>query len=85
MRLDGESKAYPFSAMGERAVINERVGGVDIAVVWDRASVLVVPYARVVGGQTLTFDPVAVADFPFSGLCDRETGTLWDARGLALE
>ena len=85
VRLDGESKAYPFSAMGERAVINDRVGGVDIAVVWDRASVLVVPYARVVDGQTLTFDPVAVADFPFFGLRDRETGTLWDARGLALE
>ena len=85
VRLDGESKAYPFSAMGERAVINDRVGGVDIAVVWDRASVLVVPYTRVVDGQTLTFDPVAVADFPFFGLRDRETGTLWDARGLALE
>ena len=55
VRLDGESKAYPFSAMGERAVINDRVGGVDIAVVWDRASVLVVTCARVVDGQTLTF------------------------------
>ena len=32
VRLDGAPKAYPFSAMGERAVINDQVGVVDLAV-----------------------------------------------------
>jgi hypothetical protein len=85
VRLDGEPKAYPFFAMGERAVINDQVGGVDIAVVWDRASYLAIPYARQVEDQSLTFDQAEMDEFPFFGMRDRETGTLWDVRGLAVE
>ncbi len=85
VRLDGEPKAYPFSAMGKRAVINDRVGGVDLAVVWDRTSNFAIPYAREVDGRSLSFDLVEFPEFPFIGLRDRETETLWDVRGLAVE
>jgi len=84
VRLDGEPKAYPLSAMGDRALINDRVGGVDIAVLWDRRSYLAIPYAREVNGRSLTFDIDVGADFPF-GMRDRETDTVWSATGLALE
>ena len=73
VRLDGEPMAYPFSAMGARAVINDQVGGVDIVVLWDRDSYLAIPYA------------CSVQVFPYVGMRDRETGTLWDVRGLAVE
>ena len=85
VRLDGAPKAYPFSAMGERAVINDQVGGVDLAVVWDRASNLAIPYAREVDGRSLHFELVESEEFPFIGLRDQETATLWDVRGLAVE
>jgi len=85
VRLDGEPMAYPFSAMGARAVINDQVGGVDIVVLWDRDSYLAIPYARSVQGRILSFEPVEVEVFPYVGMRDRETGTLWDVRGLAIE
>ena len=85
VRLDGEPMAYPFSEMGERAAINDEVGGVDIVVVWDRASHLAIPYAREVDGQSLTFKLTEFAEFPYIGLRDEETETLWDVRGLAVE
>ena len=84
VRLDGEPMAYPFSAMGARAVINDQVGGVDIVVLWDRDSYLAIPYARSVQGRILSFEPVEVEVFPYVGMRDRETGTLWDVRGLSL-
>ena len=84
VRLDGEAKAYPFSSMDARSVINDRVGGVDIAVLWDRQSTLAIPYAREVNGRTLTFDIDMDVGFPF-GMKDQETGTVWNANGLAVE
>ncbi len=53
VRLNGEPRAYLFEKMGERAVINDHLGGVDTLVVWDRA----LPYSREVDGQSLTFGP----------------------------
>ena len=85
VRLAGDPKAYPFSEMGERAVINDQVGGVDIAVVWDRRRHLAIPYAREVGGRSLNFELVDDEQFPVIGLRDRETQSLWDLRGLAVE
>ena len=85
VRLDGEPMAYPFSAMGAPAVINDQVGGVDIVVLWDRDSYLAIPYARSVQGRMLSFESVEIEAFPFVGMRDRETGTLWDVRGLAIE
>ena len=84
VRMDGEAKAYPFDAMGQQAVINDEVGGVDIVVVWDRDSNIAIPFAREVDGQTLTFDIDADGAWPI-GFRDRETGTLWNVRGESVE
>jgi len=84
VRLDGEAKAYPLEAMGERAVINDQVGGVDIVVVWDRDRYLAIPYAREVEGQSLSFEVEPDVGFPLS-LRDLETGTLWDVNGVGVE
>jgi hypothetical protein len=83
VRLDGQTKAYPFSALPSQAALNDQVGGVDLVVVWDRAANLAIPYARQVGDQVLTFDVEQDGAFPMS-LRDRETRSLWNVNGLAL-
>ena len=84
VRLNGQAMAYSFADMGAQAVVNHQVGGVDIAVVWDQANYLAIPYARYANGQTLSFDLELSSGFPFN-LRDRETGTLWDIKGTAVE
>ena len=84
VRLNGEPKAYLFDKMGERAAINDQLGGVDILVVWDQDSYLALPYSREVDGQSLTFEIEPGEGFPFS-LVDDETGSLWDINGVAID
>ena len=84
VRLDGHARAYLFDEMGDQAAINDQVGGVDIVVLWDRASSLAIPYASEVDGQSLSFEIDDSTGFPFS-LVDRETGSLWNARGEAID
>ncbi len=83
VRLNGEAKAYVFEEMGDRVIIHDHLGGVDILVVWDQESYLALPYSREVEGQSLTFEIVADG-FPFS-LIDSETGSLWDINGVATD
>ncbi|MBT5059055.1 MAG: DUF3179 domain-containing protein [Gemmatimonadetes bacterium] len=84
LRIDSQTLAFPFSEMGERAAINETVGGFDVLVAYDADSHLAIPYSRQVDGRTLTFDLADAEDlFPF-GLRDRETGTLWDVKGQGI-
>ncbi len=85
VRLDGHAMAYPLDRLGENAVLNDRVGGVDIAVVWDREHHLAIPYARQVGARVLSFERMESEVFPFFGLRDRETGTSWTVQGEAIE
>ncbi len=85
LRIDSETLAFPFSEMGERAVINETVVGSDVLVAYDADSHLAIPYSRQVDDLILTFDLADAEDlFPF-GLRDQETGTLWDIKGLGIE
>lgn len=83
VRVDGQAMAFPFKEMfgPKRRVINQSVGGLEIAVVYDSDARLAIPYARRVDGRVLTFDLVdeGTSAFVFS---DRETGTRWDVKGL---
>ena len=84
VRLEGEVKAYPFKNMGNRQVINDQVGRVSIAVVWDRGARLAIPFARHLGDQILSFEIVESSGFPFH-IKDLETSTVWNLNGLAIE
>ena len=84
LRLNGQAKAYPFASMGSRQLINDRVGGIEVAVLWDRGTHLALPYSRWVGEELLNFDIDQSDGFPFN-MVDRETGTRWNANGVALE
>jgi hypothetical protein len=70
--------------MGERIVINDRLGGQDILVVWDQESFLALPYWRAVNGRSLTVEIDPSKGFPFS-LVDAETGSRWNVQGVATD
>lgn len=86
--LDGDAKAYGFRAMEDRPLVNDRVGGRPLLVVFDEPSRTGVVFSREVGDRTLTFEPTGGEpgrDGPGMLMLDRETGTRWDAlEGTAL-
>ena len=86
IRFGTIAKAYPFSALGEEAVINDDVAGNPIVVAFYAKEKLALPYSRIVDSQTLTFEKTASLDpvFPFM-LKDRETDSTWNLLGEAVE
>ena len=83
LRVDGDAIAFPFDEMDHQQIINTTVGGLEVAIAWDSSTRMAIPFARRAGEQSLTFK-IVNKGFPFS-MRDRETGTLWDIRGLAVE
>ncbi len=85
VRFIEKPKAYPASALGDEAVINDTLAGRNIVVVWYGAEQMAVAFSRDYGQQTLVFDriPSASQTYPFM-LRDRETLTTWDLKGRAI-
>ena len=95
VRLDGATKAYPFSVISEERAVNDEVADTPVLVVYgadDTASVLdsgdvttgravgvALAFRRTVGGQVLTFEAGDEDRF-----VDRETGSTWDLFGIAV-
>lgn len=91
--LNGEAVAYPYDVLGEVNVINDVVGGNDVAVFWTEgtASALdtgnipegrevgsAVAYSRILDGATLDFE------FKDGKNIDTQTGSKWNIFGLAI-
>jgi len=81
---DQIARAYPYEALGERAVVNDELAGRGVLVVFDREARMALAFDREVEGQVLTFEAVEGDGFPFR-LRDRETGSLWTLDGRAVE
>ena len=100
LRVAGESRAYPFSRMPAKAVINDRVDDRDVLVLYDAETATAIPYSRVVRGQVLSFRILSrTSDLRLSSgvrraqpsrrslplaFADVETGSEWNMRGEAL-
>jgi hypothetical protein len=96
VRVDGESKAYPFSQIAEARAVNDNLSGTPLLVVYgaeDTVSVLDtsdvtsgravgvgLAFARTVDDRVLTF--ASIGDDRFR---DEETGSVWDLFGEAIE
>lgn len=91
--IGGEPVAYTFERLSEERVINDRVGGVEVAAFWqpgvtsalDQRSIdesrdvgMAALYSRTVEGQVLTF---RLADD--GTIQDEETGRSWNVFGTA--
>lgn len=74
-------KAYPFSRLAARPVINDNVNGRDVLIVSDPSSKLAIPYDRSVNGLILNFK--ISSENPFQ-MIDNETGSVWNLKGEAL-
>ncbi len=74
VRLGGEVKAYSFTALGRDRVVNDKVGGVPLVVVFDGTSQSGAVYRRDLGGKLLTFSPGST---PLS-FVDEQTSSTWD-------
>lgn len=88
VEINGEARAYPIDMMKylEREILNDRLGGVPIAVTWcDRCQSGIV-YGREVEGRELTFHVNGMLYHDNMVMVDSETGTLWSQiQGLGLE
>jgi hypothetical protein len=87
-----QAVAYPFSALASRHVINDRVGGEEVVVIWSPGTASPLDqerlaqgqdigsasaFSRVVDGQRLTFG------YENGRVTDRETGSVWGITGRA--
>lgn len=74
-------KAYPFSKLESKPVVNDEVNGRPVLIVSDISAKLAIPYDRKVNGQVLTF--VLNSSNPFR-LIDAETSSVWNIKGEAI-
>ena len=92
--LNGEAVAYPYDVLSEAHVVNDFVGGEEVAVFWQSgvASPLdtndtatgrdvgtAAAFSRVTDGETLTFI------FDGETIKDKETESAWDIFGKAID
>jgi len=74
VRLNGEVRAYSFTALARDRVVNDTVGGVPLVVVFDGLTFSGAVYRSDPGGSLLTFVPGPTS----LSMRDKETESTWD-------
>ncbi|MGH7600348.1 MAG: DUF3179 domain-containing protein [bacterium] len=74
-------KAYPFSRLAGKSVVNDNVNSREVVIISDLAAKLVIPYDRKANGRVLSFK--ISSENPFQ-MTDNETGSVWNIKGEAL-
>ena len=82
LEIGRDTIAFPFTALRASRVINERVGGVPVLVVHQPSSDTTTAFDARASGRTLQFE---AANADAGALTDLQTGSTWNAYGLALE
>ncbi|RMD95210.1 MAG: DUF3179 domain-containing protein, partial [Calditrichaeota bacterium] len=83
--LEGEQKAYPWDALGEMGILQDRVGGQSILIAWYSPGRFVTAFFPKTSKGEARFSLVrSEAASPFY-LQDDLTGTLWDLTGRAVD
>jgi len=83
--LGKDTKAYPFNAMPDGAVINDVIDAQNIAVVYAAESHTAIAYFSELGGRVLNFYAVEPEGNLTVEFVDVETGWRWNMLGSALE
>ena len=77
LRIDGKTKAYPFSVLSREVVVNDSFQNVPIVVAFDSDSAAGIVLDRRLNNLTLTFDAVDDTSSIGPVLVDKETGSRW--------
>lgn len=77
----GARRAYPRALIEKEHVVNDRLGGEPVLLVYIATSDTVTVFSRALRGRTLTFE----APPQSGGLVDVETHSRWDAYGACME
>jgi len=87
--LDGNARAYPLRDLPDAAVVNDRVGSVDVVLLFDEDTQTAIAYERRVvsrsGGRILSFYSVPASDGLPVAFTDMETGSSWNLLGQAVD
>lgn len=77
--VNGEARAYPKRILAWHEMAIDRVGGIDLTVVYCTLCGTVIPYESTVGGKTLSFGTSGLLYRSNKLMFDEETGSLWSA------
>jgi len=77
--VNGKARAYPKRILGWHELALDRLGGVDLTVVYCTLCGTVVPYASQVAGRTLTFGTSGLLYRSNKLMFDHETASLWSS------
>ncbi len=80
LRIGDQEKAYPFSRLDGKPVVNDTFNGLDLVIVSNLPERLAIPYERQVNGQILTFRVTGTEPFAME---DDQTQTTWNIMGEA--
>ena len=79
VNLDGNAKAYPFSALNREQVVNDTYAGEDVMIFFDTATGTALAFDRSPGDTPLTFSIEGEPAGTATVLVDEETGSKWTA------
>lgn len=77
MVVNGEARAYPRRILAWHEMARDRVGGVDLAVVYCTLCGTVIPYESLIAGRRFTFGTSGLLYRSNKLMFDEETATLW--------
>jgi hypothetical protein len=75
--INGEARAYPRRVLAWHEMARDRLGGLDITVVYCTLCGTVIPYESVVGGRKFTFGTSGLLYRSNKLMFDQETASLW--------
>ena len=79
VNLDGNAKAYPFSALNREQIVNDTYAGEDVMIFFDTATGTALAFDRSPGDTPLTFSIEGEPAGTSTVLVDEETGSKWTA------
>jgi len=76
--LNDKAKAYPFSVLSRRFVVNDNFAGVPLLIVFDEKTTTGMIFRRKLDGKTLSFKKTQLEGEKGLFLVDDESGSIWE-------
>jgi hypothetical protein len=76
--LNGKAKAFPFSVLSRRSVVNDALAEVPLLIVFDEGTTTGMFFNRKLDGKTLSFKKTQLQGKKGLFLLDDQTGSVWE-------